>query len=82
MLQVAVLSFGAFVYFNPDTPLTAEVIFISLMLMNAIRRPMNQVPYILTDALQVYSLKVPQLVALNIMYHNYSLARFITAFDL
>ena len=53
MLQVAVLSFGAFVYFNPDTPLTADVLFISLMLLDMIRQPMTRISFVMTHALQV-----------------------------
>ena len=53
ILQVAALSFGAYVYLNPDKPLTAEVIFISLILLDMIRDPMTIVPFIMTHALQV-----------------------------
>ena len=45
---MAALSFGGYVYFNPDTPLTAEKIFVSLTLLDVIRLPINMLPYAIT----------------------------------
>ena len=46
--QVAALSFGGYVYFNPDTPLTAQKIFVSLTLIDIIRHPINFIPHAIT----------------------------------
>ena len=46
--QVAALSFGGYVYFNPDTPLTAEKIFVSLTLLDVIRHSINLIPHAIT----------------------------------
>ena len=48
MEQVAALSFGGYVYFNPDTPLTAQKIFVSLTLIDIIRHPINFIPHAIT----------------------------------
>ena len=45
---MAALSFGGYVYFNPDTPLTAEKIFVSLTLIDIMRLPINMIPYALS----------------------------------
>ena len=45
---MAALSFGGYVYFNPDRPLTAQKIYVSLILLDNIRVPINLIPHAIT----------------------------------